>query len=282
MNLPFCAPQDIEKLESNLQIKKELKSEYLWHARAQLLKNKRNQGSTDVQIAKIFGMTEKEVNIYIETFELARNHLSAIRHEAEWSLVDDAEHTFRPIVEGKNRFKKISEKDTFEALTLSYMKLPKDISVTVSGRLFTKIPDVAKYQNKIKTEIRKQLGEELQIEESKQIPLTDSIRDILAGNVSINNEAIADRTLNEFIRRHPEKVVPILEDTIKTCRSIEKEGKEQTFVLIQLEKINKLLALSIDKIQEEGYDLSKEGVLKEIESIEPQLESIKSWTIDES
>ena len=208
MNLPFCAPQDIEKLESNLQIKKELKSEYLWHARAQLLKNKRNQGSTDVQIAKIFGMTEKEVNIYIETFELARNHLSAIRHEAEWSLVDDAEHTFRPIVEGKNRFKKISEKDTFEALTLSYMKLPKDISVTVSGRLFTKIPDVAKYQNKIKTEIRKQLGEELQIEESKQIPLTDSIRDILAGNVSINNEAIADRTLNEFIRRHPEKVVP--------------------------------------------------------------------------
>ena len=79
------------------------------------------------------------------------------------------------------------------------MKLPKDISVTVSGRLFTKIPDVAKYQNKIKTEIRKQLGEELQIEESKQIPLTDSIRDILAGNVSINNEAIADRPLNEFI-----------------------------------------------------------------------------------
>ena len=280
--LPYCTPQDIEKLESDLQIKKDLKSEYLWHARSQLLKNKRNQGSTDAQIAKIFGMSEKDVNIYIEMFELARKYLIDNGHEAEWSLVDDAEHTFYPIVEGKNKFKKISEKESFEGLALSYLKLPKNSSVTVSGRLFTKIPYVVKYHKEIKTEIRKQFGEELRKKEEKQIPLSDSIHDILAGNASTNNEAIADRVLNEFIRENPEKVVPILEDTIKIRRSIEIEGKEQTYVLLQLQKMNKLVTLSKDKIQEEGYDLSKAGVLKEIESIESQLKTIKSWAIDEN
>ena len=67
-----CDEAEIRALEKRLQIQKTHRAEYKWHTRAAMMKEEREDGAKDADLAKSYGLaSKKDVDIIISALEYA-------------------------------------------------------------------------------------------------------------------------------------------------------------------------------------------------------------------
>ena len=74
--LPKCEQKEIDELEARLQIERDIKSAYSWHAQATMLKTKQRLNNyTTTELANLYRIRKKEVDDFFEILDLGAEYL---------------------------------------------------------------------------------------------------------------------------------------------------------------------------------------------------------------
>lgn len=265
--LPNHDPQGLYDLEVALQIEEPQKADYAWHAIAADSKEKLDAGVPIEIIARKRNMKPDEVRNHIECYNYANEYLKAIGHEDEWSLTDHQKHAFEEIVKGRENLEKPGDKALFGEITSAMLQMPAK-----GDRLYNQIPQVAKYLSQILPKLIDVFNISGTVEED------DENIDLLLGTERDSEDMLRAQVAAEIKEAdNPALIVDTVTSVIHTVDEIEKEKKKQDFVSKQVAKAAQLLQNVISNIDD---SMIKEGVAKDIESIEGSCVILKDWVRD--
>lgn len=150
--LPSCDSKELDRLEAELQIKRDIRSNYTWHAEATMLnKRLRRQGADgkvegfdSAELAQIYDKTKREVDELLGMRELADNYLTSRGQKNEWSLLDDSKFAFQELNKAIQQLSG-TDKEIFKEASFA---LIDDTSKT--GRLYAAIPKIKEFLAPVK------------------------------------------------------------------------------------------------------------------------------------
>lgn len=153
--LPPCAPQEIEELEADLQIKEDTKMEYSWVNKAWLLRKRRDQGWTTEAISAFYKMSSDEVTQLLLMLDYADRYLES-RHLAKlYEKVEVHEQGFKEIVtqrQKKGVLQTALDKETFTEVSFTFF------DISSPGRDYDKIKKLAQHWSQVLPAITPELG----------------------------------------------------------------------------------------------------------------------------
>lgn len=257
--LPVADDRAIDKLEGKLQIQQDIKSDYKWHALANMILDRMTKHKLDEKtVADFYGLTVAEVRENIEKRSYAEEYLKSRNREGQWSFVTDKDWAFRQLISKRKKLQHASEKKLFEIEAFAL------IDEASGGSNWTIIGDLHKHHDLIKTK----LVEEISIDDTT----IDTCDDLLAEPVRIQEAKLAqaiDKVENRPLVRE------IIKDTIEMQQGLDKERNTEKYVFKQLQKANQAIQSAL--LGTQSPNVSKSGVSSVIDSIEDGLKAIKEW-----
>lgn len=262
--LPHCTDDDIDDLEANLQIKPDIQADYVWHAQANMLLQKRLRNNAgDRQLAERYGMKESQVRELIDMRNYADEYLKARGKEHHWSLVTDDEFAFRKIVNSRAKIKSVGEQELFKQA--AYILIEE--ADQVSGRLYDAIPGIQEYL----VDIKSKLQDRFKVPEPKR---NDELDALLGG--SIDGGAVEIALAAEIQKpANVDDARKIIIDVIDSQKQLKRDAKTAGFLLDSVARANAILtAAARDGLRPESI---REGVEIHVQQLKMQLSRIESW-----
>ena len=258
--LPDHDPDAMYDLEVSLQIHTDMKADYAWHAIAADCKEKADRGIDISDIAKKQGKSANDINTYIQCYDYASEYLETIGHPDEWSLVDNQYYAFQRIVQGRKSLQSSGDKALFQEVAQAFLLTPAR-----DERLYSQIPKVVKNLDNIAVKLQEQLDIEISDEQ-------DEVLSILGDEDMSDNKAIIASGVRSV--DNPALIVQIVKSVIDSTEELEREKKKKSFILEQVKKANTCLNNAVSNLDS---IMAKEGIAKQIESIEAMLVILKDW-----
>jgi hypothetical protein len=261
--LPPSDQKAIDKLEGTLQIEKDIRDDYSWHALANMMIDRMKiHGLDEKMLSEFYGLSESEVKNYIEMRNYADEYLKDRDKEGQWTIVSGKKYAFEQMVNKRKQLVSSGEKRLFE--TEAYVL----IDDPTGGRLYESIPDLFKYRDVVQ--------EKLLIDFPINIEPTIG-DDLLGSNIKEEIDHALAQKINDMKNRH--KALEIIKDTIETQRSLEKERDTAKYVLKQLQRANASVQSALAATK--NSDTLKDGVEETIKSIDVGLTLIRKWLFNE-
>ena len=256
--LPAAPDKAIDELEAHLQIEKDIRADYSWHALANMLLDRMELHKLDKhQLSRLYELPEKRIDELLDMRSYAIEYLKSRTDEGKWSKVDDMEYAFQVMVKKRKQIVKLGDKKIFEMCVYALLDNPE------GGRLYEYIPDLSKYQD----EVQRKLLAEFSV--SKPAPAGE---DLLGTDPNeLVKMELAEKVNNDVNR---EKAREIIKDTIETRRLVDKEKDSANYVLKQLQNASTAIQSALLGMRPEA---TKKGAGDVISSIEHGLEEIKKW-----
>ena len=256
--LPPSDPKAIDKLEGALQVDRDIRADYAWHALANMMLDRmRLHGLDEKALAEFYDLTESEVKKYIEMRNYAEEYLKSRDKAGKWSELED-KYAFEQLVSKRKQLESAGDKRLFEIQAFALIDDP------TGGRLYEYIPDLYKYRETINEKLLEKFPINI-TETTQNDPLGSNIEDEL--NLNLAN--LIDEEKNRKI------ALDIIKDTIETQNYLRKEENTAKYVLKQLQKANASIQSALAGTKHQ--DTIKDGVKETISSIEISLSAIKKW-----
>ena len=261
--LPDNDPQGMYDLEISLQIRSDMKAEYVWHAIAADYQEKFNSGFDINELARKQNKKPEDVSMYIECYNYAAQYLESIGHPDEWTLVDQNEYAFRQIVKGRKNISNPGDKELFQEITKAILMTPAS-----GDRRYKQIPEVVSHLDMIASKLR----------EVFNITIQDNHDDDL--DLLIGGDTRTDGTFNSQIATgirladDPALVANTVKSVLEATDELEKEKKKKSFIFDQVMKAATLLTNAVSNLDD---SMSKDGVEKQLENIEGACAVLKDW-----
>lgn len=261
--LPDSDPQGMYDLEVALQIRSDMKAEYVWHTIAADYQEKFDAGMDIGILAAKQNKKPEEISTYIECYNYAAQYLDSIGHPDEWMLVDKQEYAFKQIVIGRKSIVNPGDKELFQEISKAMLQTP-----AVGDRLYKQIPKVVSNLSTIAPKLQEVFGITVQEGDDGDLDLLTS------GDTSGDN--IANAQIAAGIRQagDPGLVAQTVKSVLDTTCELEKEKKKRSFILDQVMQAATLLTRAVSNLDDA---MSKDGVGKQIENIEGALIALKDW-----
>ena len=261
--LPDSDPQGMYDLEVALQIRSDMKADYVWHAIAADYQEKFDAGVDIGVLADKQNKKPEEINTYIECYNYAAQYLESIGHPDEWQLVDKQEYAFKQIVIGRKNISSPGDKELFKEIAKAMLQTP-----AVGDRLYKQIPKVVSGLPAIAEKLQEVF--EITIEEG-----SDDDLDLLTGGDASNNSTVTSQIAASIrVADNPTLVAQTVKSVLDTTEEIEKEKKKKSFVFEQVMKAATLLTNAVSNLDPA---MSKDGVGKQLENIEGACAALKDW-----
>lgn len=254
--LPPCDEKDIDELEAQLQIKKDIKADYSWIAEACMLRKKQNiYGYSYPVLAEMYGMRDKDVEELLDKLDHVDLYLKSRNKPKEYENVEKDEYAFEQLRKCRSKFKDSTEQDIFTSLSYCVIDNPP------SGRVYETIPQVAQFLPKIV----ERLQEELELVEGIE---DDGFTDIF-GEPADTLEDIAI-TVSDPTKQ--DQILEVVKDVIDEEKEREKDKKNKNYVLSKVQKANTSLSEAIV-----GFDSSTnvKGLSEQLDAIEDAVRQLK-------
>lgn len=261
--LPDSDPQGMYDLEVALQIRSDMKADYVWHAIAADYQEKFDAGVDIGVLADKQNKKPEEINTYIECYNYAAQYLESIGHPDEWQLVDKQEYAFKQIVIGRKNISSPGDKELFKEIAKAMLQTP-----AVGDRLYKQIPKVVSGLPAIAEKLQEVF--EITIEEG-----SDDDLDLLTGGDTSNSSTVTSQIAAGIrVADNPTLVAQTVKSVLDTTEEIEKEKKKKSFVFEQVMKAATLLTNAVSNLDPA---MSKDGVGKQLENIEGACAALKDW-----
>ncbi|HCF4202444.1 TPA: hypothetical protein NID94_001433 [Pseudomonas aeruginosa] len=264
--LPHCDDKEIDRLEANLQIKKDIRAGYSWEARAIMMQHKQKQhGFTDSDLAEIYGMTKAEVEQARSMLEMADAYLKSRGRQHQWSDVQAAEEAFKQLHKAARKSVSVGEQALLKNTAFTLIDQPGK----AGERLYSAIPKIQEHFGKVKAK----LAEAFPIAQSTPDPLT---QELFGGEVPGSTPDISFALAAEIVKpENSDKVRGLVVDVIETENELQKERNNAGYLLKQLTDANaKLQAAVSDGMRDDSTTV---GAEEQIKSIEAALQTIRNW-----
>lgn len=268
--LPECDEKEIVVLEEKLQIQKEKRAEYKWHAKAMMAQQREQNGTKHSDVAKAFDMSPQGLTTLVKAMDYANKYLKTIGKPDQWSLVDKDYYAFEKLVKNiKNFQNNQGDQELFETLVFSMITQGSS-----SGRLYDVIDDVAEHFEALKAELAKKNNVEISASDE------DNPFDWLAGE---HVEEDVGSKVADVIREADEdgkaKIVKQVRVVIDSEKAVKSEMEAATYLIRQVAKASSLLKAAADQGLNPGAET--DGVKEQLESIKQSVSDIENWLRNE-
>lgn len=268
-----CDEDEIRALEKRLQIQKTHRAVYKWHTRAAMMKEEREEGKKNPEIASSYDVqNKKDVDIIISALEYAELYLQKIGKRDQWSLVDGDEFAFKSMVIERQKITDQGKKELFETVCFKLIE-----SKDYQGRLYNAIPDIAENLEEVADELRsKGLIPNLP---TTPAPLDTGIStesaddlDLLGGEATPIDPYSA---LATAIQESDVKLGGVVKQVIDEQKSLKSEQKSSQYLVNTLAKVAKFLwSAEIAGLNE---NTATAGVRAQLDTIKERINVIEKW-----
>lgn len=263
--LPHATEKDINRLEAQLQIDKDIRAEYSWDAQANMMiaKMKRDDIKAE-ELCKLYKMKDTEFAQLLDMREYADEYLRSRGKANHWSEVSGQEHTFQRLAQSRSKLSGVGRKEIFKEAAFALIDDP-----TAVGRLYIAIPELATNLDKVV----ERLASELDL--ATDVP-DDGLGDLFSGGKSDESDA-QETALIQALRDPAQRTQArdAIGDVLETERQVKKDVKKAGYLLDQCAKANSYLtAAAKDGLRPES---KLTGVAKQLDEIETRVATIRAY-----
>lgn len=262
--LPPCDEAAIIDLELNLQLQKPIEEKYMWHAKALMLKELRDEKQRPIEeIARIFNLKKTEVEELIAMYEFASSYLQKQEKENLWDEVSADEYAFKQMVKGMNKSGlSPGQANVFRELTFIVIANKSE----GKGRVYDKIPQI---RENIKF-ITKELSETL-IEKDHTTVLPES------SPASPQKDVALMKVLGALDDEEKKIVVQTIDNVIEEREDMDKEKKNQAYIFNRITKANTEVQNAANMLTLESNTFTKIGILEQLDTLAKNIAIIRNW-----
>lgn len=256
---------DINNIERDLQIKRAIKSEYAWHAKASMYQaDLETVGSMDA-LADVYEMSKSDLQGAIDCYKYARNYLALIGRPGEWSLIDKHEYAFKKIISTLRGIGVKAEQKVFEACAMAMLQVQGD---KVGTRRYDIIPDIAKYLHPIVDALKRDIpssGEHcVQEDPFGIVSPSDGTSDLYRIASECSKPANLERT------------VKTIRDVISVADQHEQDSRTSHLLYDDLRRVSTdLISIKSRDLDDRQEEL--EAAALQLDSIRKTCDDITSW-----
>lgn len=257
---------DVNNIERDLQIKRAIKADYSWHARANMIKLDFERVRSINELKQMYEMSRQELQLAMDCYDYAKSYLESIHKAGQWSIVDKHEFAFQKIVKEKSKISDVPKQRMFEACAAAVLQAESDV---LNDRRYDIIP---------------QIGKNLE-------PIIDVLkRDILMENenpglridpfgICSSDSNCADMYALEHECRKPEnikKTVNIISSVISAANQTRRDDEASHALLSHLKQIStELISVKNNDLDDRQEDMP--AVRNQLKSIINACEDIAKW-----
>ena len=263
--LPHCDEKEIDRIEAEFQIKRDIRADYSWETRAIMMRQKqRLHGSDDKEIAEIYGIRKTDVEEAREMLALAAEYLKTRGHENQWSRVGD-EFAYRELRKAQQKLPSAGDKELLKRSAFALLDDPG----SAGGRLYAVIPKIQEHLDAIKGK----LADKFPIVAPAHDPITE---ELFGGAAPASKPDTAIPLAAEITKpENAAKAREIIVDTIATEEEIKREKKKEDHLLDLVAAANtKLQAVVSGGLRPES---SVDGVSAQLDQIDQKVAQIRAW-----
>ena len=265
--LPHANERDIDRLEAALQIEKDIKADYVWHAEANMmLAKQKRDGFSNRDLADLYKMKESEVEELLDMRSYADEYLTSRGKRDHWSHVSEDELAFKKIVQCRRRIPGFERQELFKQVAFALIDDP----AAVGSRLYEAIPAAAEHLEEIITGLssgpRAEAG----------VPGDDAIDGIFGGGASSEGgAAVMDLARELGDESHLDDARTAIVDILETQRQLKKDSKDAGYLLECCSKAHSALAAAVGKGLRPEAQI--DGVLAQLDQIEALSAKVREW-----
>lgn len=258
--------KDVNNIERDLQIKRAIKSEYSWHAKANMIQMDFDTVRSYDELSKMYDMSKAELVSAMECYAYAKKYLASIGKLGQWSEVDKNDYAFKKIIREKKKIRSVPEQKIFEACSSALLQVSGS---EVGDRRYDVIPEIAKNLRPIIDVLKKDM-----------LP-TKGYRSVAVDPLGIvqGNDDDSDLYVIETLCRKPEnvsKTVSLVTGVIDNLHQRQRDELSSQLLLKDLTEISTDLISVKNKDlddRQEGFDAIK----NQLKSIFDTCKYIQDW-----
>jgi hypothetical protein len=263
--LPYCDEREIDRLEAAYQIQKDIKADYSWDTKANMMLHKQKlHGLSDKVLGELYDMKEGDVRELIDMRDYAADYLRSRGKENHWSIVSNDEFAFRKIAAGRSKLLNAGEQELAKQAAFVLLEKPE----VVGGRLYEAIPNLQEHIGVIKAQLQAQL---------KVQPATDdSGLATMFGGIAQAQSAI-DIPLAAEIQKpeHADLVRTVIADVLESQRQLKKDFKNANALVRLLSEANARIGTAVSQCLKPESNAA--GVESQITEMEAKIKQIRDW-----
>lgn len=264
--LPHCDDKEIDKIEANLQIKKDIRARYTWESRAIMMRHKQNQHRySDTDLGEMYDMTKAEVEQSRSMLAMADAYLKSRGREHQWSDVRDSEEAFKQLYKASRKSASVGEQELLKHAAFALIDNPGK-----SGeRLYSAIPKIQDHLPKVKAALVNAFP-------IKQMTPDQTTQELFGGDIPGSVPDASFSLAAEIVKEENwDKVREIVVNVIETESELQKEKSNANYLIKLLTDANsKLQAAVADALRPESTTQGAEAQLQQIES---EVKKIRAW-----
>lgn len=265
--LPHCDEREIDRLEATLQIEPDIKADYSWDAKANMMlaKQKRDNFSNR-ELAELYGMKESDVADLLDMRSYADEYLRSRNKANLWSQVSEHEFAFRKIVTCRPKVAGIGSQEVFKQAAFTLLEKPED----AGGRLYEAIPEIMESLD----QVREKLQDEFDV---KPTAPDEQLDGLFGGATVAMGEKTIDMPLAAEIQKpeNAEKARKIIVEVIESQKQLRKDAKSASYLLDCCARAQALLAAAVkDGLRPES---KLAGVANQLDQIQAQADKIRKY-----
>jgi hypothetical protein len=231
--LPPCDSKDIDELEAELQIKQDIKADYLWVATSCLLRDKREEGHTDPELARIYAMSESDVKEKIDLLDEADSYLTFLKKPRQYDLVSDKDYAFRSLIKERRKINDLENKEKYAQICYLSMDTEE------GGRLYDKFKRIQQYLPKIMEELSQALPKSKRLPKSKPTKAS-----ALLGSPRKSTQRVPDLSAHKA----GDTVKAIVQDVLETQKATKKDKHNAGLSAKKVKEARQALTQAVDAI----------------------------------
>lgn len=264
--LPHATEKDLNRLEAQLQIEKDIRADYSWDAQANMMVAKMERdGVTAEELCKLYRMKDSEFAQLLDMRTYADEYLRSRDKANMWSEVSGQEHTFQRLVQSRAKLSGVGRKEVFKEAAFALIDEP-----TAVGRLYIAIPDLAASLDKVVD----RLASELEVEATTP---DDGLDDLFSSGKTGDEAGAQEAGLINALKNPAQRARAreTIADVLETERQLKKDVKKAGYLLDQCARANSFLtAAAKDGLRPES---KLTGVSKQLDEIEARVASIRAY-----
>ncbi|SRR5216684_2304112 len=263
--LPYCDEKEIDRLEAAYQIQKDIKADYTWDAKANMMLHKRKlHNFSDKEIGELYGMKESDVRELIDMRAYAADYLHSRGKDNYWSAVSDDEFAFRKIVTSRARIASAGEQELFKQAAFTLI----DDSSVVGGRLYDAIPNVQEHIAVIK--------DRLQAHFNVQTAANDgNLESLFGGNAPVGSAIDIPLAVEIQKPENSEATRTIIVDVLESQRQIKKDAKNAYALVRYLADANARVGTAVSQCLKPESNTA--GVESQLAELEAKIKQVRDW-----
>lgn len=263
--LPHCDEKEIDRIEADFQIKKDIRADYSWETRAIMMRQKqRLHGFNDNEIADIYGIRKADVEEARGMLELAGEYLKSRGFENQWSRVGD-EFAYREMRKAQQKLPTAGDKELFKRSSFALL----DDASSAGGRLYSVIPKIQEHLDAVKASLSKEFP--------VAAPMPDPETQALFGGAAPSAKPDPAIPLAAAITKEENaaKARQIIVKTIETEEELKREKRKEDHLLELVSAANtKLQAVISSALRPES---TTGGVEAQLAQIDQKVGQIRAW-----